>query len=196
MIRKSLDSVEGIGQIQPNYLNRTLRVQYDDTRIDSTKIVRQLQQLGFSADQAESSATETLTGSHAVWYRRQPDLLLSIVLAAAAVGGAWYDCDKHLWASLAVSAAALAGWPIVRQAWRAVRLRHLDMHVLMTLAMSGALLTGEWLEAAAGTVLFRLSLLIDESSKRRAHRGHSLARATQPYHRASTALRGSRCNGK
>ncbi len=175
MIRKGLGSIEGIGQIQPNFLNRTLRVQHDTTQIASATIVGELEQIGFSTALVGPSTTDTLTERDTVWFRRQPDLLLSILLATTAIGGAWSGWNSRLWAPLAASAAVLAGWPVVRQAWRAVRLRHLDMHVLMTLAMTGALLTGEWLEAAAGTVLFRISLLIDESSKRRAHRAiHSL----------------------
>jgi Cd2+/Zn2+-exporting ATPase len=68
------------------------------------------------------------------------------------------------------AAVALGGALIVRQTWRAARLRRMDMLALITLASCGAMAIGEWLEAATLVVLFRFSLLIETASQQRAQR--------------------------
>jgi Cd2+/Zn2+-exporting ATPase len=89
---------------------------------------------------------------------------------------------KHLTASMAGSGAAIAagaglswlgyeGWALVpyalaigltipgpaRRAWRSVQKRVLDIHVLMVIAVAGAIVLGEWLEAATVIWLFGVS---------------------------------------
>ena len=56
-----------------------------------------------------------------------------------------------------VEAIAVGVWPIARKAWYALRSRVLDMNVLMTIAIVGATIIGEWHEGAAAVVLFALA---------------------------------------
>src|SRR3546814_17201944 len=55
-----------------------------------------------------------------------------------------------------VAAALLAGSDIAVRAWRALKVRHLSIELLVTIAAAGALVIGEYWESAAVTFLFLL----------------------------------------
>ncbi len=67
-------------------------------------------------------------------------------------------------------AALLGAAFVLPKAWLALRRRRPDMNLLMVVAIIGAMLLGEWLEAATVSLLFALSLLLEGWSIRRARR--------------------------
>lgn len=71
--------------------------------------------------------------------------------------------EKWLYA-LAVVAGA---WPVVYGAWNALRTRSLDMNILMSVAVIGACILGDWGEAAALIFLYAVSEWLEEASVRR-----------------------------
>ncbi len=72
-------------------------------------------------------------------------------------------------AAFAIAIVA-GGWFVVPKAWRAVRRFALDMNVLMTVAVAGALAIHQWSEGAAVTFLFALSELLEAYSLARARK--------------------------
>ena len=78
-----------------------------------------------------------------------PTLYVRVIFALAVVAGAWF---------------------IVPKAIRAARSFRLDMNVLMTVAVAGAAIIGEWSEAATVTFLFALAELLEAYSVDRARR--------------------------
>jgi Cd2+/Zn2+-exporting ATPase len=69
------------------------------------------------------------------------------------------------------SLAAIAGaWFVLPRAWSALRRLRPDMNLLMVVAIIGAILLGEWFEAAAISFLFSFALLLESWSVDRARR--------------------------
>jgi Cd2+/Zn2+-exporting ATPase len=76
---------------------------------------------------------------------------LLILLALAAK----FLLDLVVWHNVLMTAAALiAGSDIAQRAWHSLRQRHVSIELLVTIAAAGALIIGEYWEAAAVTFLF------------------------------------------
>ncbi|PWG63684.1 heavy metal translocating P-type ATPase [Spiribacter halobius] len=71
---------------------------------------------------------------------------------------------------LYLAAIVTGGRFVAVRAWYALRRRRLDMHVLMTVAVVGAMVLGEWLEGAMVVCLFAVSLALESWSVGRARR--------------------------
>ena len=69
-----------------------------------------------------------------------------------------------------LAAILSGGWLVARKGFYALRNRTLDINVLMTLAVIGAAVIGEWLEGATVIFLFSLANLLESYSMNRARR--------------------------
>jgi len=82
-------------------------------------------------------------------------LIVAALLAGNLPGGAaWHD-------GLMVAAALVAGADIAARAVRSLRNRHISIELLVTIAAAGALVIGEYWEAAAVTFLFMLGAYLE-----------------------------------
>lgn len=109
------------------------------------------------------------------------------VVAAGALTGAGLLCQWLVpglpWLARAAELGAIAagGWLIFPTAVRSLRRFRLDINVLMTVAVAGALFLGDWAEAAAVVFLFSLAELLEGLSASRAKRAISdLLKLTPP----------------
>jgi Cd2+/Zn2+-exporting ATPase len=73
-----------------------------------------------------------------------------------------------VWAPFMVAAALVAGADIALRAWHSLRVRHLSIELLVTIAATGALVIGEYWEAAAVTFLFMLGAWLEARTMRHA----------------------------
>ncbi len=117
-------------------------------------------------------------------------LLLSGALVHGLSGGNWLQALGLAETSgaaiptlvmLLYLAAALSGvWFVVPRAVASVRSLRPDMNLLMVIAVSGAILIGQWTEAATVAFLFSASLLIESWSVGRARRAVEQLMALAP----------------
>ena len=81
-------------------------------------------------------------------------ILLSFALRYLISDPAWKD-------ALIIMAALIAGYPIALNAFRAIRFKIVGIDALVTLAVAGALIIGEYWEAAAVTFLFMFGAYLE-----------------------------------
>lgn len=82
----------------------------------------------------------------------------------------WFRLRLDAAGVLLTIGALVGGWNFLPKGLRAARTLRLDMNFLMTVAIGGALLIGEPIEAAAIAVLFSLAELLEASAVTRARR--------------------------
>lgn len=99
---------------------------------------------------------------------RWPLMALAGAAAVAAEATHWLTAPDWVPAALAVLAIAGCGWGTYREGWIAVRHGRLDINALMSIAVTGALILGQWAEAAMVMVLFTVAERIEQRSLARA----------------------------
>jgi Zn2+/Cd2+-exporting ATPase len=89
---------------------------------------------------------------------------------AEALRGHAEGAAQFPWVSTLFYAAAIVtgAWYVAPKAWYALRRLRPDMNLLMTVAVIGAVILGEWLEAGTVAFLFALALLLESWSVGRA----------------------------
>ena len=98
----------------------------------------------------------------------QRRLASAAVLAILSETCHWLSYPDWLAAILAVGAVLLCGLGTYRKGWLSIRTGALNINALMSVAVTGALLIGQWPEAAMVMVLFTLSEMIEARSLDRA----------------------------
>ncbi|HWI60528.1 MAG TPA: cation-translocating P-type ATPase [Symbiobacteriaceae bacterium] len=84
--------------------------------------------------------------------------LLVVLAAGALAAAAWVLGNPYIM----TAAALVAGFPVVHQAWAALRQRQFSIPLLVTVAAVGAVIIGETWEAAAVTLLFVLGSYLED----------------------------------
>ena len=103
--------------------------------------------LGFGLHLALAGSVSSVLGSEGAGLRHAVPGAVQVTYAFAIVAGVWF---------------------ILPRAWFAFRTLRPDMNLLMTIAVCGALVIGEWFEAATVSFLFALSLALERWSIGRA----------------------------
>jgi Cd2+/Zn2+-exporting ATPase len=166
LIEKGLRRFRGVVDLAPDYLNRRLVVEHD-AQLDGASIAAEIRRLGFAAELMPPASAGQAAAPPLRIRRGTPIgallLLVGFVARLTFVNPIAGNC-------FAIAATLIAGSNVARAGLRALRLRAMDMNVLMTLAAVGALASGDFFEAATAMVLFGVSLWLESYSLGRAQR--------------------------
>ncbi|QEY70385.1 heavy metal translocating P-type ATPase [Pseudomonas denitrificans (nom. rej.)] len=164
LLRDALGRVSAVENLDFNLMQRLLRVQH---RFDSIEPLQKLvASLGMQAEPLDENAPASAPPARPKpWW----PLALGAVAAAASEFFEWFAIGPQwLVAALAVAAILGAGLPTYRKGWIALKNRNLNINALMSIAVTGAMLIGQWPEAAMVAVLFAIAELIEAKSLERA----------------------------
>lgn len=164
LIRDALGKVQAIEALEFNLMQRLLRVRH---RFDGVEpLQRLIEGLGMQAVPLAEGASATAPEQvQKPWW----PLALAGLAALAAEACEWFGlAPEWVIAGLAILAILGAGLPTYKKGWIALKNRNLNINALMSIAVTGALLIGQWPEAAMVSVLFAIAELIEARSLERA----------------------------
>ena len=162
LIEGKLGDLPGVARLGFDVVARRLTV---EGAITAAEVERAIAQLGMKARLAGATQQEES------WWERRGRLVLAAVSGVLWAGSL---ASEHLFelgwlaAALAIGAIISGGWYIVPRGIRAAMNRALDMNFLMSVAAFGALIIGEYEEAASAMFLFAVAQLLETYSMDRA----------------------------
>jgi len=183
LLERRFEHLTGLEDFSADLMGQRLHVKYDAAKLSASAIAGAVADTGMRAwleheEPVASSVPQSARRRALVW---TSGVALAIGLVIDAVGPA--DAGRHGFAWLArqtsgvrlqpgqwLSVVALAcfivslaaGIPLTAgKAWRALRARSLDINVLMLIAATGAVILGQWSEAAAVVFLFALAQMLE-----------------------------------
>ncbi|MBI2733877.1 MAG: HAD-IC family P-type ATPase, partial [Aquabacterium sp.] len=179
LIRNRLEPMPGVLRLDFNLLARELTVFH---KLDGTEPLQAaLTELDMAPRLLEAGQPATPLPEALPLHAR-----LQLAAAGLAAVGAevlhWRMGEDQTWgvALLACLAVALAGVPTLKKGWIALRHFTLNIYFLMTLGVAGAVLIGNWSEAAMVIVLFAIAEAIEALSLERARQAVQALSALAP----------------
>lgn len=150
-IRAALEKMDGLGRLDFDLEHRTLKITHAPEALDA--ILASLQKIGYPPQSPEQAAAhnhgESHTSLNVIW----------LALAAAAVAEILHFTAQapHFILAFALFAIALSGGSTFLNGMQSMARGRLSIDALMVIAVSGAMILGEWPEAAMVMVLFELA---------------------------------------
>ena len=175
LIETRLGKLAGVSGLEFNLLSRVLGVWH--ALPDEQTIIAAINELGFSAQPlaAELPPASTTPASKPWW----PLALAGVAALAAELLHFSALAPEWAVAGVALLAILLSGLSTYKKGWVALKNRNLNINALMSIAVTGAVLIGQWPEAAMVMVLFALAELIEAKSLDRARQAiHGLLALT------------------
>ena len=166
-VEKGVLALPGVDQVLIDLTSGKMSARIDPSQTDSSGLVAKVSELGY--DSYPIGSKEKPAGT---W------TLYRLHILTGASGALWVLATALFYAEvsqMAVRTIYLAGilaalWGIGRQILSSVKQLSLDMNILMTAAVIGAIALGEWTEGAMVIFLFALAQLIESYSLHRANR--------------------------
>ena len=188
ILEKRLKKLTGLEALDADVLNQRLTIKYDAARLNTSTISEAVAQTGMRAwlehDQPVGPAPSAAT--------RRAFVIASGLFAALGMALEFAAVDRRLAIAAFVVAIASGGVYSVRRALHAARSLSLDINVLMLVAVVGAMILGEWSEAAAVVFLFAFAQLLEARAMERAR---ASIRALMDLTPAEAFVRGSGPDG-
>ena len=157
--------LKGVREVRVNLMGGKVTLFHDES-VTPEQLIGVVASTGMKAAREGDEAAD-LEGAKR---RRQISVAVSGIFTGLGLLLEWAKFAPVV-ADVAFAVAIVAGgWFVVPKAWRAVRRFSLDMNVLMTVAVAGALAIHQWSEGAAVTFLFALSELLEAFSLARARK--------------------------
>lgn len=158
LIRRQLESIPEVENLTFNFISQEVTIHhYLNT---PTPFLDKIKALGMNATlKTERDKEHLQENSHPSWWIMGFAGLLALMAEVISYS---LSNDRSLWVVvLSLTAMALSGKTTLKKGWLALSTKTLNISSLMLIAITGAVLIGEWPEAAMVTVLFALAERIE-----------------------------------
>src|SRR5450830_92538 len=163
LIQNKLGKLAGVQQLEFNLINRILGVTHD---LPSTApIIDAIKSLGMQADPIEEGTPAAAPPAKKHWW---PLALSGVGALAAEVIHFTNAAPTWVIALVALVSILSGGLTTYKKGWIALKNLNLNINALMSIAVTGAILIGQWPEAAMVMFLFTVAELIEAKSLDRA----------------------------
>jgi Zn2+/Cd2+-exporting ATPase len=168
-VSRALHSVQGVREVEADVVGGKVTILFDPGAVEEDDLAGAVRRAGYAV--AEEPPFQPGGPAAVPLWRRQERL---IFVSVAGIFWALSLLTHHLYdlpavaAVTAIGAIVAGGRYIVPRGLLAARNRSLDMNFLMTIAAVGALIIGEYGEAASAMFLFAVAQLLESRSMDRA----------------------------
>ena len=163
LIQNKLGKLAGVQQLEFNLINRVLGVTHDLPSTDP--IVAAIKSLGMQADPLEPGVEAAAPPAKKHWW---PLAVAGVGALAAEVLHFTDAAPTWVIALVALVSILSGGLTTYKKGWIALKNLNLNINALMSIAVTGAVLIGQWPEAAMVMFLFTVAELIEAKSLDRA----------------------------
>jgi Cd2+/Zn2+-exporting ATPase len=164
ILEKRLTKLSGLEAFDADVLGQRLKIKYDAAKLSTSTIADAVAQTGMRAWLEHEAPVGTAPSAAT----RRAFVVASGVLVAAGMSLELAGVDRRVVISAYALAISSGGLYIVRRAIHAARSLALDINVLMLVAVCGAVVLGQWAEAASVVFLFALAQLLEARAMQRA----------------------------
>lgn len=171
-IEKTVAKVEGVEQVQANFSAGKVKIKYDSEKVGHDDLVRSVEKIGYRVNETAHRDIE----KRKFWKEREFHfVLLSGLALGAGLVTTFFTGDPALWnGGFSVSVLFylvgifFGAFHFSREGWAAIRNLNFNMDFLMSVAIVGAIIIGEYVEAASLAFLFSLAELLESYAVERA----------------------------
>ncbi len=165
-LEQLLRPLKGVREVRVNLMGGKVTLLHDES-VTAAQLINAIASTGMKAA-TDGDEPADLEGAKRL---RQISVGISGLSLGLGMLIEWLQFAPKAVVDVAYGIAIVAGgWFTVPKAWRALQRFALDMNVLMTVAVTGALAIQQWSEGAAVTFLFALSELLEAFSLARARK--------------------------
>ncbi len=180
-IRRALETIPGIRRLSFDLAGRTLSV---DAHPDAwSDIEAAVKQVGFDSERLdEAPGIDQTTQNRSVFLQPIAALLVAIVAEAVAYAAPEILAWKLVGMAIAGLAIALSGLVVFKKGLAAILRGQLNINALMSVAVTGAFVIGQWPEAAMVMSLYSIAELIEVRAVDRARNAIKKLLELSPQH--------------
>ncbi|MBD3170271.1 MAG: cadmium-translocating P-type ATPase [candidate division Zixibacteria bacterium] len=162
-LETGLKDLKGVKNARVNLVSKTINIDYSSDTVNADFLVKNIEGYGYSARYRTPETSEDK--------RKTFNAIPTIISGIAAVAGILLDylgSASYFYIGAFVTAIISGGYKVAYKGFKAALKLSLDMNFLMSIAVIGAIILGEWSEGAMVIFLFSLSLLLENRSMNRA----------------------------
>ena len=163
LIQNKLGKLAGVQQLEFNLINRILGVTHDLP--NTAPIIEAVKSLGMQADPVEEGTPAAELPAKKHWW---PLAVSGVGALGAEVLHFTNAAPTWVIAMVALVSILSGGLTTYKKGWIALKNNNLNINALMSIAVTGAVLIGQWPEAAMVMFLFTVAELIEAKSLDRA----------------------------